>query len=213
MSKKYPNIPDVQFKDAVGFVGYCVGDDGSVWSCRKRKGIPRVRMPGIEGRLSKVGNIFVISDEWKQKFGKLDYKGYPRIAIYIPANDQHDRHGKQKHKRIHNLVLEAFVGPCPPGMEGCHENGNKLDNRLSNLRWDTPQSNIEDKERHGSIINGEKINTAKLNKYDVISIMNDWNNGVPIKEIAKKHPVKEKQIRNVVTGKSWNHITMIRKRG
>lgn len=50
---------------------------------------------------------------------------------------------------VHQLVLEAFVGPRPPGMECCHNNGNGLDNRPENLRWDTSSSNKLDLTRHG----------------------------------------------------------------
>ena len=55
------------------------------------------------------------------------------------------RKGQQNTKYVHRLVLEAFVGPCPPGMEACHNNSNPADNRLSNLRWDTRQANHKDK--------------------------------------------------------------------
>lgn len=52
--------------------------------------------------------------------------------------------------RVHVLVLEAFVGLRPAGMEACHENGNPSDNRLSNLRWDTKSENSKDRVRHGT---------------------------------------------------------------
>src|SRR5580692_6673757 len=32
--------------------------------------------------------------------------------------------GKQRVYLVHHLVLVAFVGPCPEGMEGCHNDGN-----------------------------------------------------------------------------------------
>ena len=51
---------------------------------------------------------------------------------------------------VHHLVLEAFVGSRPDGMEGCHNNGNPLDNRLCNLRWDTHVANEADKMLHGA---------------------------------------------------------------
>ena len=51
---------------------------------------------------------------------------------------------------VHRIVLEAFVGPCPPGMEACHGVGGQLDNRLSNLRWDTLSQNGLDTVRHGN---------------------------------------------------------------
>jgi HNH endonuclease/NUMOD4 motif-containing protein len=55
-----------------------------------------------------------------------------------------------RNHRVHRLVLAAFVGPCPRGLEGCHENGDPSDNRLSNLRWGTHTSNNRDKQRHGT---------------------------------------------------------------
>ena len=59
------------------------------------------------------------------------------------------RDGRRKNRMVHHLVLEAFVGPCPPGMECCHNNGDPSDNRVENLRWDTKKSNMQDIKRHG----------------------------------------------------------------
>lgn len=52
--------------------------------------------------------------------------------------------------QVHRLVLTAFVGPCPAGMEGCHWNGDPTDNRAANLRWDTQSANTLDSIRHGT---------------------------------------------------------------
>lgn len=51
---------------------------------------------------------------------------------------------------VHRLVLQAFVGPCPPGMEALHRNGNPTDNRVENLRWGTRSQNLHDSVRHGT---------------------------------------------------------------
>lgn len=51
--------------------------------------------------------------------------------------------------RVCTLVMTAFVGPRPEGMECCHNNGNPADNRLGNLRWDTHSANAMDMVRHG----------------------------------------------------------------
>lgn len=51
---------------------------------------------------------------------------------------------------VHRLVLEAFVGPCPPGMEGAHGNGRHTDNRPENLRWATHRENVADAVKHGT---------------------------------------------------------------
>ncbi len=54
------------------------------------------------------------------------------------------RNGKPAMIFVHREVLKAFVGPPPPGMIACHNNGNSTDNRLENLRWDTHASNMRD---------------------------------------------------------------------
>lgn len=51
---------------------------------------------------------------------------------------------------VHRIVLEAFVGPCPAGLEGCHNDGDPTNNCLVNLRWDTHQNNNLDKRRDGT---------------------------------------------------------------
>lgn len=58
--------------------------------------------------------------------------------------------GKTNTERVHRLVLQAFVGQCPEGWDGCHNDGNPLNNSLSNLRWDTKAANIADSVRHGT---------------------------------------------------------------
>jgi len=60
------------------------------------------------------------------------------------------RDGKWRTLRVHCLVLTAFRGARPRGMVGCHNNGNVSDNRLENLRWDTPSENMHDEVRHGT---------------------------------------------------------------
>lgn len=57
---------------------------------------------------------------------------------------------------VHTLVLEAFVSPRPDGMHCCHNNGRPDDNRLENLRWDTPSANTLDTVKHGTHPQGRK---------------------------------------------------------
>lgn len=52
---------------------------------------------------------------------------------------------------VHRLVLEAFEGPCPDGMEACHWNDVPDDNRLENLRWGTHAENMRDRTRNGHV--------------------------------------------------------------
>lgn len=71
-------------------------------------------------------------------------------------------------KRVHRLVLEAFVGPGGT-LYGCHNNGQKTDNRLENLRWDTAQANSDDKELHGTHARWSSRSGARLSILRVIA--------------------------------------------
>lgn len=65
---------------------------------------------------------------------------------------------------VHRLVLEAFVGPCPEGQEGCHNNGDVLNCRLTNLRWDTKSSNNLDRVKHGTHWQAAKVVCLRVHK-------------------------------------------------
>jgi len=58
-----------------------------------------------------------------------------------------NRPGEQVTKLVHHLVLFGFKGPSDAGQECCHNDGNALNNMVENLRWDTPQSNADDRVR------------------------------------------------------------------
>lgn len=61
-----------------------------------------------------------------------------------------NRPGMQRTMRVHTIVLTAFVGPRPDGMESRHLNGVPADNRLANLAWGTHGENNRDQVAHGT---------------------------------------------------------------
>ena len=42
---------------------------------------------------------------------------------------------KTKARKVHELVLEAFVGPCPAGCKPIHIDGDRANNKLENLEY------------------------------------------------------------------------------
>ena len=84
--------------------------------------------------------------------------------------------GKTIPAYVHRLVMAAFVGPCPDGMEVCHNNGDPTDNRLTNLRYDTHRSNIMDKANHGTMFVPRAPLQEKCNRGHLIGGANtpDW---------------------------------------
>lgn len=72
----------------------------------------------------------------------------PKKGQYLEVSLMGAQAGSRIRRKVHHLVLEAFVGPRPPGLVACHGPGGRLDNRLSNLRWDTQRSNVYDMREH-----------------------------------------------------------------
>lgn len=62
-------------------------------------------------------------------FGSKNNRGYMVVSI----------NGKKY--KVHRLVLEAFVGPCPEGFECDHSDRDRHNNALTNLRWCSPTDN------------------------------------------------------------------------
>jgi hypothetical protein len=79
---------------------------------------------------------------------------------------------------VHRLVLEAFVGPRPPGLICCHNDGDPTNNQVENLRWDSYRANSEDMLRHGTRLIGEQ-NNAKLTEAAVQEVRRLRSGGVP----------------------------------
>lgn len=67
---------------------------------------------------------------------------------------------------IHRLVLIAFTGHVPEGMEVCHTDGNPANNHLSNLRWGTRGDNLRDRVRHGTHHQAIKTHCPHGHAYD-----------------------------------------------
>ena len=109
-------------------------------------------IPGYEG-------IYEVSDQGNvRSVDRRDFSGARRTgrAINPFTTDRGylqvelNKCGEGRKHLVHRLVLTAFVGPCPEGMVGCHFNDVGTDNRLENLRWDTPRANTYDSIRLGT---------------------------------------------------------------
>lgn len=109
------------------------------------------------------------------------------------------RDGKWANRRVHRLVLEAFVGPCPEGMQGCHNDGNPENNALENLRWDTIRGNMLDAVNHGTNA------LTKLAPGQVDQIRVRCLAGEAYEEVARAFGVSPANVTAIMLGKSWTH--------
>ena len=170
----------VTYKDVPGFPGYRVGDDGTVWSCRN------------SGR---------DASDWRKLKPADNGHGYLRLSLRV--------NGRYVTAYVHRLVLLAFVGPCPEGMEALHDpDPDTINCKLSNLRWGTPKDNAADKICHGRQPRGEGHYLSKFTEDDVKQIRRLFRDGATIAEIAKIHRrATGGAISAIVAGRSWKHVT------
>lgn len=165
----------------VGYEGlYEVSDLGRVRRLRERRG-------GAD-RLFADGPRIVKQHERSYSRGYLD------VSLY--KEDKHVR------RPVHLLVLEAFVGPRPAGLEGAHDDGVRSHNHLGNLLWKTHAENLADKKRHGTQTYGVDHHSAKLSTAEVDEVRQSTE---PARAIARRLGVCHRTILNIRNGKVRLH--------
>lgn len=130
---------------------------------------------------------------------KLSTHGYLQVSLY--------RNGEESPRAVHRLVLEAFVGPCPPGMECRHGENGKLDNRASQLCWGTKSDNCGPDKIRDDVINwGERNGMAKLTEGDITEIRHLYATGETQKSIGQRYGVAGGAIGKIVRNQRWTHV-------
>jgi hypothetical protein len=120
-------------------------------------------------------------------------KKYKRVLLRNP----------DKQRLVHQLVLEAFVGPRPESCEARHLDGDPSNNKLDNLAWGTKAENQADKLRHGTILRGTANPASKLNESDVLAIRASNERQV---DLAHFYGVTQPIISAIRLRKIWKHI-------
>ncbi len=130
MSDSHSTLPPLPTQDGVEFrhipdwLGYCVGSDGSVWSCKK------------QGRYGGFAACWRPRNLWPGS------KGYLLVGLRSA--------GKNRMAKVHQLVLEAFRGPRPAKAESRHLDSIRTNNEVGNLAWCTSSENRQDMIRRGT---------------------------------------------------------------
>lgn len=106
--------------------------------------------PGYEasslGRVRSVDRVIHYRDGRTYK-----YRGRVLRPVTNPRNGYlYVAIGKTRTVAVHRLVLLAFIGEPPDGMECRHLNGVRTDARLDNLTWGTSRENNHDIVKHGN---------------------------------------------------------------
>jgi hypothetical protein len=172
--------PLMEWRPVPGHEDYEVSSDGQVRRARNQK------------RNYMIGKIL------KQK---ISIHGYAAVSLFSD--------GKYRCAGVHRLVCEAFHGlPPGPGSQACHNDGNRLNNQVSNLRWGTAKDNADDRAKHGnwSVQRGSVHHEAKLTEDKVVEMRSRWLAGESIASLARGFGVHKVTAREAIHGITWRHV-------
>jgi UDP-N-acetylmuramyl tripeptide synthase len=162
-------------------------------------------VPGLNGyEVSSHGAVRSVDGWFDQRHGAGTV--YRRFRKGRVLRSRIDKQGYRSTGagRTHALVMLAFYGEPPEGMEIAHNDGNKANAYLSNLRYTTKSQNEADKLLHGTHNRGIRHGMAKLTEEDVLMIRTVV--GQTHQVLADRYGVSEACIRSILTRKRWGWL-------
>ena len=129
----------------------------------------------------------------KPHIKKLSYKrmGYPYTMLY--------KNGRGQWVNIHRLIAKTFIPNPKNKPQVNHIDGNKQNNKVSNLEWVTHSENTIHAFKIGLMARGEEHKSAKLSDKEVREIRKKYSSGKYLqKELAEKYNVGQASISRIV---------------
>jgi hypothetical protein len=173
-------------------------------------------IPGYEGiyQVSNTGLVKSLLRRSGSKGGKI-FSTKPSVSTgYVPIMLRDN--GRKWQTHIHRLVMLAFAGECPEGLQVNHKNGIRHDNRLENLEYVTVGQNLQHsidflgRKPFGDFdhrtIRGERHGNAKLDDDKVREIRRLYANGVKPRVIKAIFKISSSNVGYIVARKTWTHV-------
>ena len=106
---------------------------------------------------------------------------------------------------VHHAVASAFIGERPDGLQVSHLDGDKFNNKLCNLTYETSKENINRKIKHGTHPTGFKNSQAKLTEDDVIKLREYYEkNDISFSKLGEIFGVSGSSAHRAVRKISWS---------
>lgn len=152
--------------------------------------------------------IYKVSDKGQVKSDNgiltlTESRGYLYVNLF--------KNGKRKTKLVHRLVLESFLGPCPPGMEVRHFPDRRGSNcKLSNLSYASHQVNCADQVFHNTLRIGSMNGRSKIDEVEAAKIVEYYSSGdFTQEELGTMFGMSFRAIGYIVSGRTWSHATKV----
>ena len=130
------------------------------------------------------------------------HRGYPVLSLVL-AN------GTRRQFRVHQLVTDAFLGPCPKGYEVNHKDCDRRNNHLDNLEYVTPAENMQHAIRNGRLLHrqaGGYYTSRKYSKLTPEQVREIRASSEGIHSIAPQYGVTPVTISHIRNRKTWKHL-------
>lgn len=151
------------------------------------------RVRGLD-RVVKTKNGLTQTKKGKILKNKMGTNRYYYVCLY--------KNNKQKTFMIHTLVASNFIGKRPDNHDICHKNGDRYDNRVENLKYDTRRQNNIDHYRYGS-----KNPNGKLSIAEVLDMRKKYKTGrFTHKQIAELFNISKSQTNAVLNKHSYKWL-------
>jgi len=129
---------------------------------------------------------------WFPYSSSINNMGYARYRFLIE--------NVHRQKLAHRLVAEAFIPNLENKPQVNHKDGDKLNNRISNLEWCTAKENMQHAARIGLLKNvgrGRTIGTSTLNAIRG-EYTGEWGQK---RKLAEKYSISESSVGRILNNK------------
>ena len=161
------------------------------------------------GRIKSIGRWVNTCGDGKRYVEERIMKPQKRPDGYLMVGLS--KNNKTTSKTIHRLVLTSFLDQPPKKEFVNHIDGNKKNNKLSNLEWVDKSENAKHSFRLGlsKPTRGELSGVSKLKEKDVLDIKRRALSGELAKSISNDYNISNATVYQIKNGKRWAHINVI----
>ena len=126
-------------------------------------------------------------------------RGYMSVSLT-------NAHGVRSTAMVHRLVATAFV-PHRRGSVVNHIDGDKLNNRSSNLEWCTPSENESHAAMIGLKAHGSRHGNSRLTESQVVAIRERRSKyGEPSTSLAREFGITVTQVNRILARNQWQRV-------